>query len=78
MTPDELAKQLAHMYDNAWRRGENKTTMVHLFGVRYVGELRRCHEPPHAIAKRAGLRESYGTEIHKGMNLARHVMEKPR
>ena len=69
MNPDELAKRLAHMYDNARQGGT--ATMVHLFGIRYADELRRCCERPSAIARRAGLRESYGTEINKGMNLAR-------
>lgn len=76
MNPAELAKRLAHMYENA-QQGET-ATMVHLFGIRYADELRCCLERPHDIAKRAGLRESYGTEIHKGMNLAKYVMEKPR
>ena len=76
MNPDELAKRLAHMYDNA-REGET-ATMVHLFGIHYADELRRCRERPSAIAKRAGLGESYGTEINKGMNLARYVTEKRR
>ena len=44
MTPTELAKRLAHMYDNA-RQGET-ATMVHLFGIRYADELRRCGETP--------------------------------
>lgn len=74
MNPAKLAEKLADMYNTA-RLGE-AATMIHLFGIRYAKQLRTCGESPVAIAKRARISESYGTEINKGINLARYVVER--
>lgn len=69
MTLEQLAEFLRESYHGA-EDGE-RVTAIHLFGIRYVAELRR-----HTIAQvvqAAGLRPSYVTEVGKGMRLARHV-----
>jgi len=44
---------------------------IHLFGIRWASQLEgiSCKE----VAIRAGIHESYGTEIRKGVNLAEYV-----
>jgi 5-methylcytosine-specific restriction protein B len=80
MTLDELAKILAEMYANADQ--DEKTTMVHLFGIRYANEIRK-NGGPTVIANRAHqlktepqIPKSYHAEINKGVNLAGYVIEK--
>lgn len=57
-------------------RGE-KVTAIHLFGIRHADSLRQFTlKEMRAIAKEAGQSESYGTELHKMMRLAKFVVEK--
>lgn len=48
-----------------------KVVHIHLFGIRYADALDGL--PLKEICIRAGEPESYGTEINKGMRLARFV-----
>jgi uncharacterized protein YunC (DUF1805 family) len=66
---DDLANALREMYKRA-KRGE-RATAVHLFGIRYADQLGGA--PIKEIVLRAGLTESWGTEVRKGMKLAQHV-----
>ena len=43
MTPTELGRILSEMYRDA-PKGE-ATTMIHLFGIRYVDEIWNCGAP---------------------------------
>ena len=58
------------MYEKAGVGG--KATAIHLFGIRFADELEG--QPLKTIAFEATGRESYHTEIRKGMNLAKHVV----
>lgn len=69
MTIQDAAERLRNMYGTA---PENqKVVQIHLFGIRYADQLDGM--PLHELAERAGIPRSYGTEIRKGMNLARFV-----
>ena len=72
MTPDELARTLSEMYHDA-PDGE-ATTMIHLFGIKYADEIRDCGAPVTEIVRLSGLRNSYSTEVYKGVRLARYVV----
>jgi hypothetical protein len=74
MEPEELGAILREMYNNA-PKGE-AVASIHLFGVRHAEELRNCGATPKNIAKLAGMSESYGVEINKGIKLARYVQER--
>ncbi|MBB2734945.1 MULTISPECIES: HTH-like domain-containing protein [Bradyrhizobium] len=69
MTIQELADQLRQDYFTS-EEGK-KVIAIHLFGIRWARELEgmSCKE----VAVRAGIHESYGTEIRKGANLADYV-----
>ena len=72
MMSHELVEILARMYSEGKAKSET-ATMIHLFGIKYAGEIRACGASPHDIAELATGYRSYGTEINKGMNLARYV-----
>lgn len=74
MTLQELGKILHQMYFES-EDGE-AVAMIHLFGVKYASEIIDSGASKKAIAKAAGLRESYGTEISKGVKLSRYVHAK--
>lgn len=59
------------MYFNS-EAGES-VAMIHLFGIEYASEIRQCGESPKRLAIAAGISESYGTEISKGVKLAKYV-----
>ena len=69
MELQELADTLREMYDTA-PKGE-KVVQIHLFGIIYAADISRF--TPDAVVKRAGLKDSYGREVHKGRNLAKYV-----
>jgi len=71
MTDDQLAEKLKEMYFDP---ASDKAVSVHLFGIRYADHLDR--RSLRDIAERAGISPNYGTEIRKGVNLARYVREK--
>ena len=71
MTPGKLGATLFSMYDGALP-GE-KTTMIHLFGVKYAAEIRDCGASVTEIVRLSGIDGSYNREVYKGMRLARYV-----
>ena len=71
MTVNELGKILHSMYDGA-DQGD-KVAMIHLFGIKYAGEIIETNAVTKDIADAAGIPLSYGTEISKGVRLARYV-----
>ena len=74
MTLMELAGALRQMYDTA--PAKRKATAIHLFGIKYVDEIREAHYTPGDLLRAAGMKTSYAVEINKGMNLAEYVIVK--
>ena len=73
MDVEELANRLKDMYEHG--KGERRqVAMVHLFGIRYAGEIEVCGASVADIVRRASLRESYGAEVQKGRRLAEYVI----
>ena len=76
MTPEKLAAKLKSMCDN--HPGE-KSAMILLFGILYADQLKNCGATAEQIANSAiPTTSSYGTEIRKGMKLARYVQLKEK
>lgn len=71
MTLQQLGQKLKEMYFES-KEGE-AVVMIHLFGIRYASEIRESGESMKAIAVAAGIQESYGTEISKGVKLSKFV-----
>ena len=73
MRADELVETLARMHRQGSANGE-AGPMVILFGIIYAQEIEACGVSKAKLAKQA-IPESntYGTEIGKGMKLARYV-----
>ena len=78
MQLDELVAELKRMYDEGAKEGD-RSAMHILFGIKYAKQIRACGETPAMIAKLAtdNPRSGYGSDINKGMLLARHVCLKP-
>lgn len=74
MTETELGNKLKEMYETP---GENKTAMIHIFGLIYADEIKNSKVSPAIIAKIAGISDSYKTEISKGMALSKYLELKP-
>jgi hypothetical protein len=80
MTIVELGEILSRMYENA-PTGE-KVTMTHLFSIRYEKTIRENNYIPGEILKNTQLSDgqqipaNYSSEINKGLNLAKYVLEK--
>ena len=75
MTLEKLAAELSRVYRNA-PEGE-QTTMIHLFGIKYVDEIRQCGSSANEIVRQSEISDKYGTEVRKGMRLARYVSLRP-
>jgi hypothetical protein len=71
MTLQQLGQKIKEIYFES-REGE-AVVMIHLFGIRYASEIRESGESMKAIAVAAGIQESYGTEISKGVKLSKFV-----
>ena len=69
MNIDEAAKILRRAYCQA-PKGK-KTTGLHLFGIKYADELSEVDL--NQLIKKAGIRDSYYTEIRKGIRLSEYV-----
>lgn len=68
MQIDKLGKLLADAVANA-PKGDIAVT-IHLFGIRYSDEI---GSSANQVAIAAGISEKYGTELRKGMKLAKYV-----
>jgi len=71
MNGNELSEKLREMYRGA-SQGD-AVVMVHLFGIKYANEIRESGASPKEIVLAAGMSESYGVEVNKGINLAKFV-----
>jgi hypothetical protein len=74
MTLKELGDKLNEMYNNA--PNGDSVAMIHLFGIKFADEILLSRFSKKDIAKAARIPESYGTEISKGVKLAKYVKEK--
>jgi len=68
MQTEKLGKILADAVAKA-TKGDIAVT-IHLFGIRYADEI---GSSANQVAIAAGISEKYGTELRKGMKLAKHV-----
>lgn len=68
MRIDDLGKKLA---DDLRRAGpSDRAVTIHLFGIKHASEIGSAATQ---VAIAAGISEKYGTEIRKGMKLAKFV-----
>lgn len=74
MTEIELGTILKSMYDNALEK--EKSTNIHLFGIKYADIIRDSKYKPIDIVRAAALPESYVVEINKGIKLSKYVIPK--
>ncbi len=65
----DAADILKGMYQTAPEK--EKAVHVHLFGIQYAEHIKGM--ALHELAELADIPRSYGTEIRKGINLARYV-----
>jgi 5-methylcytosine-specific restriction protein B len=77
MTITELSEKLSEMYENA--PDDDKVAMLHLFGIRYSGEIKKSGYILKEIIENTKLKnglsmnQSYDAEISKGLKLAKYV-----
>lgn len=69
MTTDDLIMTLRQRYETADSREVVLT--IHLFGIEFARQL--DGQPVNTIAEAATGHKSYGSEIRKGIRLAKHV-----
>ena len=69
---DDLARELKNSYSTAAK--SQKVVQIHLFGIRHANVLRNVSLPE--LLARAGMPDSYKTEISKGIRLSEHVQAK--
>ena len=69
MTLEDAGRILREMYDTA-PEGE-KVAHIHLFGIKYASELAGLTNTE--IVRKAGIHESYHSEVAKGRRLAKYV-----
>ncbi len=75
MTLQHLAAELAELYDSA-PRGD-KTTMIHLFAIKYAKELDNLEDSNmNDLLVAANMPASYVTELNKGRRLSKYVVPK--
>lgn len=70
MTIEEASKILADMYRKG-RIAREQALSVHLFGIKYADAISAM--PLAELVVRAGIPETYKTELRKGINLAKYV-----
>lgn len=72
---DQLGMTLRRMYDSA-PQGD-KTTQIHLFGIKYAADIQAADVTAREIVLAAGMQKSYATEVSKGIRLAKYVNPRP-
>ncbi len=71
MSIKELGEKLSEMYHNA--PAGDAVAMIHLFGIKYADQITKSSYSKKDVAQAAGIPQSYGTEISKGVKLAKYV-----
>ena len=74
MTINELGSELKRMYTNAPK--DEEVVHVHLFGIIYGAEIIENGFKPKKIIECSGIKESYRTELSKGIKLSKYVKVK--
>lgn len=74
MSVSELGKILREMYNSA--PDKEQATYIHLFGIKYGDLIIRNKYSAAEIVKASGIKESYKTEVRKGINLSKYVTSK--
>ncbi|HBV87532.1 MAG TPA: hypothetical protein DEF42_12970 [Desulfosporosinus sp.] len=74
MTESELGRILREMYDNA--PAGYQVANIHLFGVKYASIILGENLKVTDIIKASGIKESFKTELNKGVKLAKYVVPK--
>ena len=54
-----------------------KVANIHLFAIKHASDIREAGLTAGDVVKASGIRTSYGTEVNKGMNLAKYVAPRP-
>lgn len=62
------------MYNSA--PDKEQATFIHLFGIKYGDLILRNKYSAPEIVKASGIKESYKTEVRKGINLSKYVTSK--
>ena len=65
MTVDELGAILASMYESA----SNKTTAIHMFGLKYGSVIKKNNYTAVALVAASGINDSYHVEVSKGIRI---------
>ena len=71
ITDAELVSILGLMYLDA--QDKESVTMIHLFGIRHAEDIKKSGSSVTKIVKMSSIPNSYVTEVHKGMRLAKFV-----
>ena len=66
-----LGQKLRDMYDNA--PYNEQVLMIHLFGIKFADVIRANGYNAREIIEAAGVKESYQTEVSKGMKIAKYI-----
>ncbi|MEK5161217.1 hypothetical protein PUW24_07235 [Paenibacillus urinalis] len=72
MTVTELGKILRDMYRSAPHG--NQVAMIHLFGIKYADVILKNGFGVKEIVVASGIRQSYTTEVSKGVKLSEYVI----
>lgn len=71
MKKNELAIILKNMYENADKGMQ--VAAIHIFGIKYANEIIDKYSP-YDIIKLSGLKESFRTELNKGLNIYKGII----
>ena len=69
-TIEELAVLLTEMYDSS----ENKTTAIHMFGLKYAEAIKNTKSSVVDIVKKSSISDSYHTEVSKGIRIYESIL----
>lgn len=74
MTLNDLGSKLFEMYNSA-PKGE-AVAMIHVFGIKYAGEIKESRYSTKDIITKSGISDSYATELSKRIKLSKYVILK--
>ncbi len=72
MTVIELAQILDLFYNEGLKRKESNA-FIQMFGIRYAKEISDSNVDVKDIIEKSTLKESYSSEIYKGIKLSKYV-----
>jgi len=71
MSITELGEQLKQMYNSA--PDKEQSIFIHLFGIKFGEIILHNKYSVAEIVEASGIKESYKTEVRKGVNLSKYV-----